>query len=394
LEVQMGRSRREFLVDGGASFLLASTAGVASHPNRMSFKPGALWLDASGKPIQAHGGSIIAIGDRFYWYGSDHSKATPGSLRLSEGIRLYESTDLYNWHDRGLIIQADNKGLQSPLSCLRHFIRPHIAKSPRTGKFVCWMVVDDPASGLPQHVALLSDRIIGPYHVSAIVSPLGYTCGDFDIVVDHLTGRAWQIFNRSLSDIFIAEMTPEYTGFTGDYTWAFSKSGPPLAREAPAHFTRDGKHYLATSGSTGWHPNPSEIAFAPDLNGPWTVIGDLHPSDASRTSFGSQISSIFKHPTKRDLYIALGDRWVTDLPTIAGTSLSNGDAYLRTARIVRTLFSRGYEALNEDDKRYFEQSNGKQFNLSRARYVWLPLQFTNGRPSVSWRDDWSIDEFD
>ena len=35
------------------------------------FYPGRLWLDTEGKPIQAHGGSVIMVGDTCYWYGEN-----------------------------------------------------------------------------------------------------------------------------------------------------------------------------------------------------------------------------------------------------------------------------------------------------------------------------------
>ena len=34
-----------------------------------SLRPGRMWLDTEGNRIQAHGGSILAMGDTFYWYG-------------------------------------------------------------------------------------------------------------------------------------------------------------------------------------------------------------------------------------------------------------------------------------------------------------------------------------
>ena len=43
-------------------------------------------------------------------------------------------------------------------------------------------------------------------------------------------------------------------------------------------------------------------------------MGDPHVGDARHTSFDSQICSVFRHPLKKDLYIALADRWLTDLP--------------------------------------------------------------------------------
>lgn len=40
------------------------------------------------------------------------------------------------------------------------------------------------------------------------------------------------------------------------------------------------------------------------MHGPWTVLGDPHPDDPSRTSFHTQASSVFAHPGREDLYIA------------------------------------------------------------------------------------------
>ena len=77
---------------------------------------------------------------------------------------------------------------------------------------------------------------------------------------------------------------------------------------------RRGKHYLVTSGTTGYLPNPSEVAMADTWHGPYAVLGNPHPGDESRTSFHSQISSVFQVEGKKDLYIAVADRWVPDDP--------------------------------------------------------------------------------
>ena len=41
---------------------------------RTSFTPGKPWLDTNGNRIHAHGGSIIQVGDTFYWYGENKEK--------------------------------------------------------------------------------------------------------------------------------------------------------------------------------------------------------------------------------------------------------------------------------------------------------------------------------
>lgn len=33
-----------------------------------SIRPGQVWLDCEGKQIQAHGGSVITVNGKFYWY--------------------------------------------------------------------------------------------------------------------------------------------------------------------------------------------------------------------------------------------------------------------------------------------------------------------------------------
>ena len=39
-----------------------------------AFTPGQKWLDTEGKPIQAHGGSILTVDGVFYWYGENKEK--------------------------------------------------------------------------------------------------------------------------------------------------------------------------------------------------------------------------------------------------------------------------------------------------------------------------------
>lgn len=73
----------------------------------------------------------------------------------------------------------------------------------------------------------------------------------------------------------------------------------PFVREGIAHFLRNGKHYLITSGTTGYFPNPSEVAVANTWHGPYRVLGNPHPNDPSHTSYHSQVSSVFKVPGKR-----------------------------------------------------------------------------------------------
>ena len=144
----------------------------------------------------------------------------------------------------------------------------------------------------------------------------------------------------------------------------------------------DGKYYLITSGTTSFYPNPSETAVADTPHGPFEIIGNPHVSDASRTSFHSQISQVFRHPGKQDLYIALADRWLPE---------EMDEPYSHTEMLFNAWFNPEYTPHNPDLEGGIEASLEK--NISLARYVWLPLRFDNGVPRIDWLDEWKIEDY-
>lgn len=131
--------------------------------------------------------------------------------------------------------------------------------------------------------------------------------GDFDLAVAE-DGKAYYYFERVHSELICADLTADYTDVTGYYSTHFPLVSPPFVREAPAHFIRKGKHYLLTSGTAGYLPNPSKAAISDTWHGPFTDLGNLHPGDESNTSFHSQISCVFRVEGKKDLYIAMAYR--------------------------------------------------------------------------------------
>lgn len=113
--------------------------------------------------------------------------------------------------------------------------------------------------------------------------PLGMSAGDFDLAVAP-DGKAYYYFERVHSETICADLTDDYTDVTGYYSTHFPHPYPPFVREATAHFVRNYKHYLLTSGTTGYLPNPSEVAIGDSWHGPYKVLGDPHVNDLSRTS--------------------------------------------------------------------------------------------------------------
>jgi hypothetical protein len=350
-----------------------------------TIRPGQVWLDTNGERIQAHGGSIFAEDGLFTWYGENKERTTPGSGNWHWGVRAYQSSDLYNWEDKGLIIPPVLDDPASPLHPAQKMDRPHIVLNKATGKYVCWLkIMGDDAQATQTSTVLVADSLLGPYElVRTGLLPLGMSAGDFDLVVDPDTGRAYYYFEKVHTDLVCAELTDDYTDVSGVHSMHFPQPGPPFTREAPAHFERDGVHYLVTSGTTGYFPNPSEIASAPDHHGPWTVLGDPHHDDTSRTSYRSQVTSVFKHPDKKDLYIALADRWLPqlpqDMPNVFDTvaAMARGGAPPATSSGKSQAFAQGLEE-----------------STWQADYVWLPFRFDGDHPVLEWHDEWLVEDYD
>ncbi len=363
-----------------------------------AFHPGQPWLDTNGNRIQAHGGSVLYEDGVYYWYGENKEKTDGKNGIWHWGVRCYRSRDLYNWEDCGIIIPPEPEDENSPLHPSACMDRPHILHNKQTGKYVCWLKIMN-RDGTQASTVLTADRLLGPYtKVRQGLRPLNMSAGDFDLAAAP-DGKGYYYFERVHSETICADLTADYTDVTGYYSTHFPHKCPPFVREATAHFTRNFKHYLITSGTTGYFPNSSQVAVADSWHGPFTVLGDPHPDDPSRTSYHSQISSVFKVHGKKDLYIAVADRWLPGLTCLdyedyadnfeAAFDPSCGKK-LDWARLMEKVRICGVEFVP-----------GQKDNTSIADYVWLPLRFAepdeahpNGMVYVDWRDQWSLDEFE
>ncbi|MBO7407315.1 MAG: family 43 glycosylhydrolase, partial [Clostridia bacterium] len=252
-----------------------------------SIRPGQVWLDTEGKRIQAHGGSLMFLDGTYYWYGENKERTDPADNIWHWGVRCYRSQDLYNWEDLGLIIPPRPEDPSSSIHPSSMMDRPHIIYNRRTRKFVCWLKIME-KDGSQSETVLTADALTGPYEiVREHLYPLSMSAGDFDLAVAP-DGKAYYYFERVHSETICADLTADYTDVTGYYSTHFPHKCPPFVREATAHFLRKNKHYLVTSGTTGYLPNPSELAVADTWHGPYRVLGDPHPGDPSRTSYHSQ----------------------------------------------------------------------------------------------------------
>lgn len=343
------------------------------------FHPGQVWLDTEGKRIQAHGGSVFYENGIYYWYGENKEKSDGRNGIWHWGVRCYSSRDLYNWKDEGIIIPPDEEDSSSPLHPSRCMDRPHIIYNKRTGKYVCWLKIMNEEFSQASTI-LTADRLLGPYTmVRTGLYPLGMSAGDFDLAVAE-DGKAYYYFERVHSETICADLTEDYTDVTGYYSTHFPRKSPPDVREATAHFVRKGKHYLLTSGTTGYYPNPTETAVADTWHGPYRELGITHPEDDTNTSFHSQISCVFKVQGKKDLFIACADRWLPE-------------EMHRDYKIYSQMFRSQFDP---DAPEFDESLMGEPAleNTSIADYVWLPIRFDGEMAYIDWKDQWRVEDYE
>ncbi|MCI9326722.1 MAG: family 43 glycosylhydrolase [Lachnospiraceae bacterium] len=349
-----------------------------------SIRPGQVWLDTEGKRIQAHGGSLFYENETCYWYGENKEKTDGKNGIWHWGVRCYSSKDLYNWKDEGIIIPPEPEDENSPLHPSACMDRPHIIYNKSTGKYVCWLKIMNKDQTQSETI-LTADSLLGPYtKVRVGLRPLNMSAGDFDLSVAP-DGKAYYYFERVHSETICADLTEDYTNVTGYYSTHFPRVCPPYVREATAHFYRKGKHYLVTSGTTGYLPNPSEVAIADSWHGPYTVQGNPHVGDNSNTSFHSQISSVFKVPGKKDLYIACADRWLPN---------EMERKYEDYAKIFEAIFNTDAEVKKEDIMKSRDKEDMPVEETRIADYVWLPIRFEGERAYIDWLDEWRIEDYE
>lgn len=114
-----------------AAGVLAATEAPA---DVASLKPGEAWRDTEGQPIQAHGGGVIRVGERFYWFGENKNGPTINDGERVDfiGVFVYSSTDLVNWKNEGLALPAVKDDPASPLHTSRIGARPKIVYNDET----------------------------------------------------------------------------------------------------------------------------------------------------------------------------------------------------------------------------------------------------------------------
>ena len=367
----------------------AEAKRIENYWNNQQKKPkmirsGQIWPDASGCHINAHGGGIMKYGDTYYWFGENKCDTTSSAMI---GVQCYSSKDLMNWQNRGVALYvSDDRRSDIQRGCILE--RPKVIYNKVTKKFCMWFHLELKGKGYSaaRYGVAVSDRPEGPYkflysqRANAGTYPVemgqkelatldtlnidnfkqwwtptwgeaikkglflkrdfgsGQMSRDMTLYVDD-DGKAYHIFSSEDNlTLHIAELTGDYLHHTGRYT----RVAPGGQNEAPAIFKKDGTYWMITSGCTGWAPNEARMFSAPSIWGPWTQHPTPCVGPKSEITFEGQSTYILPYGNG---YIFMADIWRPKHP-------------------------------------------------SDARYIWLPIDFENGKPTIKWRDAWSLSELE
>lgn len=349
-------------------------AGALAEAGR-AFVPGEIWNDTNGKPINAHGGSVLFHEGAYYWYGElkegrtylPACNATWGGTRVvAGGVSCYSSTNLYEWRNEGTALASVADDPKHDLHCAKVIERPKVIYNKTTRQFVMWLHVDSEDYAAARSGVAVSATPTGPFKYVGSFRPNagvwpgnvtaadkktgakkselardfagGQMARDMTVFVDD-DGKAYQIYSSEGNPtMHVSELTADYLRPAGKYARIFVGR----SMEAPAVFKRGGKYYLIASGCTGWDPNAARSAVADSIWGPWKELGNPCRGDDAANTFHAQSTYVLPVQGKPDTFIFMADRW-------------------------------------------------KQWDLQDSRYIWLPLEFdADGSPTVPWQSRWSL----
>lgn len=334
-------------------FLAAALAGLlglvaprTDAASRDAFRPGQVWRDSAGRPINAHGGGVMYDGGVYYWYGEDKTGRTwlPEANRSwdgyrvdATGVRCYSSRDLYDWQDEGLVLRTVPDDPAHDLHPSKVCERPKVIRNPRTGRYVMWLHIENVDYSAAKAGVAVADRPTGPFTYLGSVSPEGKDSRDQTVFQDD-DGHAYRIYASEKNDTMcISLLTDDYLAHAGRFVRVFEKR----RMEAPALCKHAGRYWFIGSDCTGWDPNPARSAVADSIWGPWRELGNPCRGRGARDTFKAQSTFLLPVAGQPGSFIFMADRW------------------------------------NKRD-------------LPASRYVWLPVRFEDDRITVPWRNRWSL----
>jgi hypothetical protein len=304
------------------------------------FRPGELWPDTSGVPINAHGAGFLYRNGTYYWYG-EFKTAGEGGNRANVGISVYSSRDLYHWKNEGIALRvSDDPRSDIVKGCIME--RPKVLYNEKTRLYVMWFHVELKGQGYrAARAGVATSRApTGPFTFIRDFRPDGEMSRDMTLYKDD-DGKAYLITTSENNQTqHVSQLTDDYLDTTGHFTRILAHK----ALEGEAIFKVNGHYFYIGSHTTGWAPNPAFAAAADRLTGPWRELGNPCRGRGAELTFGAQSTFVLPVHGKPGAFILISDQW-------------------------------------------------RPKNAIDGRYVWLPIDISGDTFTVTWRDSWDLSVF-
>lgn len=265
---------------------------------------GQMWYDDDGNAIQAHGGCIIKVGNKFFWYGENKERNNvPGTRRVySTGVSCYSSENLSEWHNEGIVLKANENDLDSKLYYKNIIERPKVIYNEKANKYVMWFHLDDSNYALAQAGLAISDSPTGPFEFIRSFRPNRHNVQDITVFKD--SDNTAYLIHATEGDysLCISRLTDNYLDVDGHFKMILTEQ----EREAPAVCVHNGVYYMVTSGCTGWDPNNALFAISRGIVNQWKLIDNPCEGENYRKTFFGQSSYIF---CEEGNYYLMLDHW-------------------------------------------------------------------------------------
>ncbi|MGH6657993.1 MAG: family 43 glycosylhydrolase [Actinocrinis sp.] len=268
-------------------------------------------FDTDGNAVDAHDGMTALFGGTYYLYGTAYdcgfSWQTTGAPFC--GFKVYSSTDLVHWTDRGLLFNPAGSVWQTRCNGSTYgCFRPHVVYDAGTGMYVLWINVYDNSVG---YRVFTSSNPTGPFTEAAVPTlavndnaPVGgVNNGDHTVFVDD-DGTAYVVYTdwRGNGDLVVERLNASDLSGTGAYT----RLGQSVT-EAPALFKRGGVYYLTYSDPNCGYCSGTGTSYrtASSPLGPWSAATKL-----TTNSCGGQPAFVSAIPTTTGTaYLYASDLW-------------------------------------------------------------------------------------
>ncbi len=269
-------------------------------------------FDTRGNTVDAHDGEIADFNGTYYLYGTSYDCGYQWQVANTPfcGFKVYSSTDLVHWTDRGYLFDPTTSSWQTACNGSTYgCFRPHVVYNASTGQYVLWINVYDNSVG---YRVFTATQPTGPFTeaptptlaVNNSAPSGGVNNGDEGLFVDN-DGTAYLAYtdwHTGGGDIVVERLSSTYLTGTGDYARLNQSS-----TEAPAMFRRGNTYYLSYSdpncGYCGGTGTSYKTASSP--LGPWSSGTSI-----TSNSCGGQPSFVSAIPTTSGTaYLYGSDLW-------------------------------------------------------------------------------------